>query len=267
MFKDTLISMMNMIFGSEFINDCVSAINIDPINDIPGVEDLISTIGDIVLPIAAVLLCMHLLIELMDKMTSDSFNAEQFVKLLMKFVFGEIIISNAIEWSLIFMKVGTQFISDIQNGLTVTSIGISDITETVEAMSFGAQLGAIAILLLPLLASFLLRIAVFFMAYSRVIEMILRAMLSPMGCADVVTGGAHSGGVRYLKKMLAVSIQGAMMLAIISVASSILAGSDIFSGDFSITNIMFLGKYLGIMAAMVGLMGTSKSIAVEVIGA
>ena len=41
----------------------------------------------------------------------------------------------------------------------------------------------------------------------------------------------------------------------------------IFVDGISITDVMFLGKYLGLMAAMVGLMGTSKSIANEVVGA
>lgn len=264
--KDIIISMMNTIFGSGFLSDCVGAINQNPL-EVDGIENLIDVVGQVVLPIAAVLLCMHLLIELMDKMTSDSFNAEQFVKLLMKFVFGQIIISNAKDWSMIFMTVGTKFMADIQAGLTVTSIGLADITEIVDKMSFWTQIGVFAQLMLPLLASFLLRIAVYFMAYSRLIEMVLRAMMSPMGCADVVTGGAHSAGIRYLKKMLAISLQGAMMLAVIAAASALLAGDGIFIDGISITDVMFLGKYLGLMAAMVGLMGTSKSIANEVVGA
>lgn len=264
--KDIIIKMMDTIFGSDFLIDCVTSINQDPL-EIEGIKTLIETIGQVVLPIAAVLLCMHLLIELMDKMTSDSFNAEQFVKLLMKFVFGQIIISNATEWSMTFMTVGTKLMADIQAGLTITSIGLADITETVEAMNFWTQIGVFAQLMLPLLASFLLRIAVYFMAYSRLVEMVLRAMMSPMGCADVVTGGAHSSGIRYLKRMLAISVQGAMMLAIIATASALLAGDGIFVDGISITDVMFLGKYLGLMAAMVGLMGSSKSIANEVVGA
>ena len=261
--KDIIIKMMDTIFGSDFLIDCVTSINQNPL-EIEGIKTLIETIGQVVLPIAAVLLCMHLLIELMDKMTSDSFNAEQFVKLLMKFVFGQIIISNATEWSMTFMTVGTKLMADIQAGLTITSIGLA---ETVEAMNFWTQIGVFAQLMLPLLASFLLRIAVYFMAYSRLVEMVLRAMMSPMGCADVVTGGAHSSGIRYLKRMLAISVQGAMMLAIIATASALLAGDGIFVDGISITDVMFLGKYLGLMAAMVGLMGTSKSIANEVVGA
>lgn len=264
--KDIIISMMNTIFGSKFLADCVTAINQNPLDN-EDIKNLIEIIGQVVLPIAAVLLCMHLLIELMDKMASDSFNAEQFVKLLMKFVFGQIIISNATAWSITFMTVGTKLMYDIQTGLTITSIGLADITETVEAMNFWTQIGVFAQLMLPLLASFLLRIAVYFMAYSRLVEMVLRAMMSPMGCADVVTGGAHSSGIRYLKRMLAISIQGAMMLAVIATASALLAADDIFQNGASITDIMFLGKYLGLMAAMVGLMGTSKSIANEVVGA
>ena len=253
--KDIIIKMMDTIFGSDFLIDCVTSINQNPL-EIEGIKTLIETIGQVVLPIAAVLLCMHLLIELMDKMTSDSFNAEQFVKLLMKFVFGQIIISNATEWSMTFMTVGTKLMADIQAGLTITSIGLADITETVEAMNFWTQIGVFAQL-----------IAVYFMAYSRLVEMVLRAMMSPMGCADVVTGGAHSSGIRYLKRMLAISVQGAMMLAIIATASALLAGDGIFVDGISITDVMFLGKYLGLMAAMVGLMGTSKSIANEVVGA
>ena len=266
MFDDGLIKMLEMIFGNEFISDCVSSINQNPL-DINGVRALIESVANIVLPIAAVMLCMHLLLEMMDKMTSDSFNAEQFVKLLMKFVFGQIIISNATDWSLIFMSIGSKFMVDIQSGLITTTIGANGMKEAVEKMSFGQQISAMAILLLPLLVSFLLRIAVYFMSYSRLIEMTLRAVMAPLGCADVVSGGVHSSGIRYLKRMLGISLQGALMLAVISVASALLAGDSMFSKEFSVTDIMFLGKYLGVMAAMVGLMGTSKSIAYEVVGA
>jgi hypothetical protein len=267
-----IIKMINMVFGEGFINDCVSAINSSIYKDgvvHEAIESMITVAETPIKSIAAVLLVMYLLIELMEKMTSDSFTSEQFVKLLMKFVFGQIVISNAVSWSLTFMSVGSSFMADLANSMTSMKISPSnDLGDIVKAMGFLEKLGTMVILLLPVMVSFLLRIAVYFMAYGRAIEIVVRATMSPIGCADVVTGGSHSSGFRYLKRMLGISLQGGMMIVVVMAASTLLASTSMFDGDgFEITNIMFLGQYFGIMAAMVGMLGSTKAIAYEVVGA
>jgi len=266
-----LVNMVNMIFGSGFIQDCIDAIN-HSIYDDSGIvhaeiTNVITSIEAPVKAVAAVMLVMYLLIELMEKMTSDSFNSEQFVKLLMKFVIGQVIINNAISWSLTFMSVGSAFMCDIANNLRGSVISIEGVASAIEAMGFWDKLCSIVILLLPLLVSFLLKIAVCFMAYSRAIEIVVRAAMSPIGCADVVTGGSHSSGFRYLRRMLGISLQGGMMIVVVMAASAVLSTSSIFDAGFQITDIMFLGRYFGVMAAMVGMLGTTKQIANEVVGA
>lgn len=264
-------SMMNMVFGEAFIQDCINSIN-NSIYDSSGnvhsaIEKLITAMNEPVLAVASVLLVMYLLIELMEKMTSDSFNAEQFVKLLIKFVMGQIIISNAIEWSLVFMSVGSDFITDLLGSIGTTTISLSGLSEAIAEMGFMEKISALVILLLPVLVSFLLRIAVYFMSYSRALEIVVRAAMSPIGFADVVTGGSHSSGFRYMRRMLGISLQGGMMVAVVMAASALLTTGSMFDGEFVLTDIMFLGEYFGIMAAMVGMLGTTKSIAYEVVGA
>lgn len=263
---DILTSMIDNIFGADFIQSAIDSINIGVASEYGTVLDYIQDdkVQSVICAIAAVLLTMHLLIELMEKMTNDTFTSDQFIKLLIKFVFGMVIISHGTEWSLQFMNIGAKFINDIMDAINVTTITVTK----PEDSGFWEAIGAMVILAIPLLVSFLLRVAIFFISFSRIIEMILRAMFAPIGCADVVSGGSHSAGVRYLKKMLAISIQGALMIAVVYISSEMLSGvmQNLVTNGLGITDIMGLGQYFGITAAMVGLLGATKSIANEVVG-
>ena len=91
----------------------------------------------------------------------------------------------------------------------------------------------------------------------------VRSAFAPIGCADLMTGGANSNGVRYLKSLFAVALQGAVMIGVIFVSSNIL------SGELSMSKIVFFEfiiRYFGVVSAMVGMLGASKAIAKEIIG-
>lgn len=265
--ENFLTSMINSIFGADFMESAINSININVASEYKSVINHIQgeEIQAAMCAIAAVLLTMHLLIELMEKMTNDSFSSDQFIKLLIKFVFGIIIISHATEWSIQFMNIGAKLTNDIMTEITVTKITVDIPDKT----GFLETIGTMLILAIPLLVSFLLKVAIFFISFSRIIEMILRAMFAPIGCADVVSGGSHSAGIRYLKRMLAISIQGALMVAVVYIAGEMMADIIVesFNDGIAITDLMVLGKYFGIAAAMVGLLGTTKSLSNEVVGA
>ena len=221
------------------------------------------------IPIASVFVCIYFMIEVIDKLTSERFNAEVFIKMLMKLVFSVIIVSNASTWAIKIMNFGTDFALAVVGEFKAETViklkesffdsgGIGNIFN---------QLGLIVSLLLPFIAAFIIKIAVYFICYGRTIEMGVRSAFAPIGCADLMTGGANSNGVRYLKSLFAVALQGAVMIGVVFVSSNIIS-SELsamkFGSGFLI--LPFLMKYFGIVSAMVGLLGASKSIAKEIIG-
>ena len=256
--------MLNVIF-SGWLNTILKALTAHT----AAISDICDKTKGVMIPIASVFVCIYFMIEVIDKLTSERFNAEVFIKMLMKLVFSVIIVSNASAWAIKIMNFGTDFALAVVGEFKAETViklkesffdsgGIGNIFN---------QLGLIVSLLLPFIAAFIIKIAVYFICYGRTIEMGVRSAFAPIGCADLMTGGANSNGVRYLKSLFAVALQGAVMIGVVFVSSNII-GSELsamkFGSGFLI--LPFLMKYFGIVSAMVGLLGASKSIAKEIIG-
>ena len=256
--------MLNVIFSS-WLNTILKALTAHT----AVISDICDKTKGVMIPIASVFVCIYFMIEVIDKLTSERFNAEVFIKMLMKLVFSVIIVSNASAWAIKIMNFGTDFALAVVGEFKAETViklkesffdsgGIGNIFN---------QLGLIVSLLLPFIAAFIIKIAVYFICYGRTIEMGVRSAFAPIGCADLMTGGANSNGVRYLKSLFAVALQGAVMIGVVFVSSNII-GSELsamkFGSGFLI--LPFLMKYFGIVSAMVGLLGASKSIAKEIIG-
>jgi len=256
--------MLNVIF-SGWLNTILKALTAHT----AVISDICDKTKGVMIPIASVFVCIYFMIEVIDKSTSERFNAEVFIKMLMKLVFSVIIVSNASAWAIKIMNFGTDFALAVVGEFKAETViklkesffdsgGIGNIFN---------QLGLIVSLLLPFIAAFIIKIAVYFICYGRTIEMGVRSAFAPIGCADLMTGGANSNGVRYLKSLFAVALQGAVMIGVVFVSSNIIS-SELsamkFGSGFLI--LPFLMKYFGIVSAMVGLLGASKSIAKEIIG-
>ena len=257
--EDILRGILSDIYGGDLITAASEAINIPP----NLFDNMIIGLSGAIMPIASVLVTIYFMMAVMDKMTSDSFNAEQFIKLMLKLIMSITIIDNAPEWSKLIMRFGNEF-------TTLLSATAGEFTSyDVSAVEIDSnplvQIGMLLLMLIPWLVALLMKIAVYFLGYGRAVEIGIRAALSPIGCADIITGGANSNGFRYLKKMIAISMQGGLMMVVIASASVVCASELPDVAD--ITSMAFIGKYLGIMASMVGIMASCKSIANEIVGA
>lgn len=257
--KNLLLGMLDDIYGGKLIEIATDAVMIPP--DL--FDSMISGLSGAVMPIASVLVTIYFIMAVLDKVTSDSFNVEQFMKLLLKLILSIVIIENAPEWSRRIMDFGSDFTSLL--GVTTGSFTSYEITETVIPYGFVESLFTFIVMVIPWLASLLIKMAVYFLGYGRAIEMGIRAALSPIGLADIITGGANSNGFKYLKKMIAISMQGGLMMIAIA-AASVVCNSQL-PDSASVLEWAFVAKYLGIMLSMVGIMASCKSIANELVGA
>lgn len=229
-------------------------------------------ISEVVLPIASVLVCIYFMIVLMDKISTDSFSTDQFITLLIKLVFSILIIQNATEITSKILSFGKEFLT------LVEVAGAETIESKVGELSFFESLFGFIIMLIPWLLSQIAKLIMYFFTFGYAIELSVRISLAPIGFADLVSGGANSNGYRYLKKLIAMAMQGGIMILILAGGAAI--QNVVLETTFDIENFADLIKLvipgvtvgasmlqiIGIQFATVGLLGSAKSIANDLIG-
>ena len=263
--KEGLKSMFTDIFQGwmKVILDAILLDGKGSENIISVIKEITEATGELMIPIASVFVCIYFLMDLMDKLTSERFNAEVLIKMLMKLLAAVAIVSNASEWAIKIMTFGADFslavIGQIGNDVSF------NLGQFVDDLGFWQSIGMYGLMLFPWIVSSILKIALYMICYGRTIEMGVRSAFAPIGCADLMTGGANSNGMRYLKGLFAIALQGAIMIGVVFVGSKIIELT--IMNTKGLTNVVaFIPKYLGIVSAMVGMMGASKGIAKEVIG-
>ena len=89
-------------------------------------------------------------------------------------------------------------------------------------------------------------------------ELFLRAAFLPIGIAEMFNGSGNASGMRYIKKLFATALQGAVILAILLIYGGII--TSVFGG---------LGGSLGILIvtfAVITLLMKSQTWATDILG-
>ncbi len=93
-------------------------------------------------------------------------------------------------------------------------------------------------LFLPWLISRLVYVAIYMTCWARAIEIVVLTALSPIAFSDVVAGPVqNSSALRFAKNFAALALSGAIILAVVMISSSIMAGA--VSDSISDTSKMF----------------------------
>lgn len=190
------------------------------------------------------LLCVWLFIDIIEKTTADSFTVEHFVKCLIKFVVGYIVLSN------LLVKDGEEYtglipwlvdgIGDISKELLVAQAkGGIDIDNPLVTTWYdlykGNWLNAIGVyagLILPTALSYIAQLVLMAFAIGRIVELAILVIFSPVGVSNLFGHGEQNLGVKYLKKVAAVALQGIIMAYVCYCGSTIqgaMAGWNVIS--------------------------------------
>lgn len=270
--KEVVNTFINAIFGSEVLQKAYDIIVMSPASSsVNMVNTIVDISKDAAIPIASVLLCIYFIMDLSDQVTTDRFNSDQFMKMLIKLAFGQFLITNATGFALQFMNIGVSFMSAIAES---TSTSMKYLTIQADGFTgFLVLLGLIIGLFLPYVITVVLQISIFMMCYTRLFEMTIRAMIAPIGVADIMHGGTNSQGFRYLKKCLAIALQGGLMLIVLLISSNIqssiisgLVGGGT-SGQIAIISVDTWATFIGVLGATTGTLALTKTLANEVVGA
>lgn len=266
MFKD--------IFGAGDFTVVADILKFDPSAQLVSAWTAVDTIyNDVMVPVALGLMIIWFLAKLMERSSMEQMSMEQFFLLFVKLIAAKFLIDHGLQiftdmWSLgisVIDEVSAAFSSSAGSATLNVNALWKDFTgfEWGEEKGIWGSIGVMFQLVLPWLASKIIIASVYFICYSRLIEMLVRMCGAPIALSDFMNEGLHGAGWRYLKNFLAICLQGILIITISRLYSYVYF--DIFSsppGGFWNTVLM----QLAVSFAAVALMFKSLSISKELLG-
>ena len=234
------------------------------------VSDVGASLYGIMNPIGMSFCVMYWLIMVVNAAVRDNFSPEQIALLMAKLIIPIIIIDHGYSWSTELIKIGNNILDDMKATLTITAAAPSTPPE------MEVPLAKYLSVLIP---AYLLwgvgtigRIAVLLAIYARQIRLALLIGFAPFSLADI-SGDEHSQSVRMMKEILAVALQGVVILAINYAGYQLLreqlgAGSgtvveNLIANDFNIFQIV---GAIAVSVTAIGLYAKSSEISKSIVG-
>ncbi|MBQ8598893.1 MAG: hypothetical protein IJ411_02105 [Oscillospiraceae bacterium] len=243
-----LVKMIEDICGEDLFNSIITVLLKNPFTDFgESISTMIKTIYDIAMSVAVMLMFVYFLLALVDKMTSENFSWDQVWRQMALLLAAKMLMEHGYDLLKLMSDVGIELISMITAGISdITGLGIEynaageivgfkvnvwggDATAKSLLDNYHVEFGfgilsgiynllsdalLFVQLILPWLFSWIMRIAMKIICYTRLIEIYVRAAFAPIALSDFFKNGFQGGGWRYLKSFLAVCLQGALILCI-----------------------------------------------------
>lgn len=257
-------------------------------NLLTNLRDISNTV---VLPIAGLLITYVFVLEIIefvtDKNKGNEFDVGSVTFLIIKTAAIILLTTNAFTISLAFSDLSTWMIDQVPTEQVEITADITDqITEALEPevveideegntqpiegltevedeenqkmdYKLGEGLVTIALSLISLIFVLVIGGIIYLVAWSRIILVLLYVTVAPIPMATLMSESwVNSIGQNYLKNMLALTLQGFLMLVLLVIYSGLVSrtGSLIENGDNSWHGMMLLIVSMGVVAGM--LMGT-----------
>jgi len=234
---------------------------------------------NVIQPVAVMLLFIYFMLAVVDKMSSENFTWEQLWRQMAMLLAAKFLIEHGFEILELLFEVGMSVASKVELAISASLLDDPDAMVTnenakklIEGFKDGLKLSGIMqvfesmilfiYLLIPWLFSWIMRLCVSIICYSRVIEIYARATFAPIALSDFFHSGMQGGGWRFLKNFLAVSLQGAMLLVIAAIFSALFKQLVVDEQNL----FAFIGTYLAFFASAIMLMFKSLSLTKEIIG-
>lgn len=232
-----------------------------------GTDSIFKTI---LFPIGIGICTIYFLISLMDKVTTEQLNLEQFIKQFMKLIIVVYISQYAITIITDLMGFSQSLFKEVFGEISVNPASSAEsFYKSLPGYTggFGAQLGLAGQLILPAFFTLIMRLVINFVCYSRLIEIYIKAMFTPIAVSDIFVGGMNSNGVRYLKGFLALCMQ-SVIIIVTNYIYSVINGAVVSNIDPGLENLFpYLVATLGINLAATGLLVKSLQITKDIVGA
>lgn len=224
-----------------------------------------------ILPVGLMVIVVFFMIGLIEKLSSEHFNWDQLAKAFGVFVGSWYLIQNAFPIMEGLFQIGANLLAalggNVSSGHTVNKATQIALWKELTGNDNLKDIGMIDNLFLGLkmfpywLFNIILGFCAKIICWSRLIELFLRTMYAPIALSDCFHRGLEGSGARFLKNYFALSLQGGVIYAIISLYGVISASVISTSGFWS-----FVGTSLILGCAAVGLLFKSISFSKELVG-
>ena len=179
--------------------------------------NLVNTIKGLAVGITLILY----FIDLSGKVTEKNFSIEQFFKSTLRCVVSYMFIMNSDAIVGYLMSAGSVLANDITNSDIGYDFFSSEHGERktmlingIEKLGIKDRLSYIILALIPWLISMIGEVILQIVLISRILEIGVMTVFAPIAISDVYREGTSSSGVQYMKKMLALGMQVAVILLI-----------------------------------------------------
>lgn len=230
--------------------------------------------NDIMIPIGVGLMFIYFLVHLLKISSDERFTWEQFFLLMARLIFGIFLINYGMEimsqlysWGITLTK---DYLKDAQNGNSYGKTELEKIWKDLSGCEWGEDVSWYKFwvwvplfiqLIIPYLASILIKIYIRVVCYARIIEILLRTALAPVAFADFFSEGTHGAGFKFLKSYVAVCLQGVAICIIIDIFQ-VYSAAIVSTSSF----MTFWMAYICIGFSAAAVIGKSQTIIRDVIG-
>lgn len=275
----TLEGLIKIIFQTNSFSEITDLMSINlfsPSGQFGGILNVIRAMYNTVFPVAVMLLFIYFMLAMIEKCSNDTFSWEQMWKLFAALLASKIIIEHGFEILEYLFSVGLSIVnsfSDLRSPGSEFALGDDEIQEILETLNsnmawvftFLRNILIWIALLIPALVAFVMKSCIFVICFSRIAEIYVRVVLTPVALSDFFHGGMQSAGWRYLKSFLAISLQGAMIIVIAMVYEQLMA---VMLGNYAQDHEFwkFFSISMIMQASSIMLMFKSLNLAKEVLG-
>lgn len=201
-----------------------------------GISTLISDkVNNTFQSIGYLLLFLYAMLDMIEKVQAEMFTIEHFLRFMLKVMIGFLLIINLHAMLKGAMDFGIGVMKDLSNtsadnANVIVNTYMYNQAKDIEKANVIGKISLTMRFLVPYLFAIIAKLVVIFTTLGRLIEIGVRAMLSPIAMANLVGRGMDSPGMRYFKKFIALALHAAVIVAILMIAGQ-LRGTDIIPMD------------------------------------
>lgn len=275
----TLEGLIKIIFQTNSFSEITDLMSINlfsPSGQFGGILNVIRAMYNTVFPVAVMLLFIYFMLAMIEKCSNDTFSWEQMWKLFAALLASKIIIEHGFEILEYLFSVGLTIVNSftgLRSAGSEFALGEEEIQEILDTLNsnmawvftFLRNILIWIALLIPALVAFIMKCCIYVICFSRIAEIYVRVVLTPVALSDFFHGGMQSAGWRYLKSFLAISLQGAMIIVIAMVYDQLMA---VMLGNYAQDHEFwkFFSISMIMQASAIMLMFKSLNLAKEVLG-
>ena len=268
--------LIDYIYGGGMVDAVKYWLDLSATGPFKDIYTFISAMIDIFMGAGVALATIYLVFTLMDRSASQGSSSEMLYRTLIEYVFAIIFILYSLDMVQGAAAIGAAAVEDVQTVLADGGLSSSGtLTTELDAIKNGdshkwekaiSYIGMLAFtLMLPAICAVIGQVLVIVACMSRGITFIIYGCFTPIAVADVFKDGMRSSGVRYIKKIIALALQGPVIL--LCVIGSRALQSSLAESTSGATGMLGAFYNLGLTFVTVMLVFKSQSFANDIVGA